>query len=147
MSDPNLTISFAVAQSPDEVFAAINNVRGRWTGEIEGVTDKIGDEFTYSYKNVHRSTQKITELIPGKKVSWRVVDACLSFVENTDEWIGTEISFEISKIGDETEVRFTHVGLVNEFQCFNECSNGWAFYINGSLRSFITTGNGLDPAW
>lgn len=36
---------FTVDQSPDEVFAAINNDRRWWSGEIDGSTDKPGAEF------------------------------------------------------------------------------------------------------
>lgn len=42
MNEQNYTTSFTVDQTPEEVFAAINNVRGWWTGEIEGDTDKTG---------------------------------------------------------------------------------------------------------
>jgi hypothetical protein len=68
MTTKDYTISFTVNQSPEEVFDAINNVRGWWSGEIDGCTDKPGAEFTYRYHDVHRSTQKITEWVPGKKV-------------------------------------------------------------------------------
>jgi hypothetical protein len=142
MNDQNLTIAFTVDQTPGEAFAAINNVRGWWSGEIEGSTGKLGDEFTYRYKDVHRSKQKITESIPGKKVVWLVLDSQLNFVNDKSEWNGTKITFEIAKKGDKTEVRFTHVGLVPEHECFNACSNAWGSYINGSLRSLITTGKG-----
>ena len=140
MNDQNFSTTFTVDQSPEEAFAAINNVRGWWSGEIEGNTDKLGDEFTYRYADVHRSKQKITALIPGKKVVWHVVDANLNFTQDKTEWIGTDIVFDIAKKGDKTEVRFTHVGLVPKFECFDSCSNGWSFYIRGSLRNLITTG-------
>jgi hypothetical protein len=142
MKDQNYTASFIVDASPEEVFAAINNVRGWWTGDpgIEGSTDKLGDEFTYQYKPYHYSKQKIAELLPGKKVVWDVLDADLSFVKDKSEWKGTKITFEIAKKGDKTEVRFTHVGLVQDIECYDSCSNGWSTYINGSLRSFIAKG-------
>ncbi len=140
LSDQNYTTTFTVEQTPEEVFAAINNVRGWWSGEIEGKTDRLGDEFTYRYADVHRSKQKIIELIPGKKVVWHVVDASLNFTQDKTEWNGTDITFDIAKKGDKTEVRFTHVGLVPEFECFDSCSNAWSFYISGSLRDLITAG-------
>ena len=142
MTDQNLTTTFTVDQTPEEAFAAINNVRGWWSGEIEGSTDKLGDEWTYRYRDVHYSKQKVTESIPGKKVVWLVLDGYLNFVEDKSEWKGTEITFEISRKGDKTEIRFTHVGLVRESECFNACSNAWGSYVNGSLRSLITTGKG-----
>jgi hypothetical protein len=80
--------------------------------------------------------------VPGKIVSWRVVDGYLGFVKDKSEWTGTDITFEIARKGDKTEVRFTHVGLIPEFECYNACSDGWATYVNGSLKNLITTGKG-----
>jgi len=142
MAKQDYTTSFIVDQSPQEVFAAANNVRGWWSGEIDGDTDKLGAEFTYRYKDVHRSSQTITEFVPAKKIVWRVVDAQLNFVKDKTEWNGTEIVFEIAKKGDQTELRFTHLGLVPAFECYGGCSGAWGFYINDSLRSLITTGKG-----
>ena len=142
MNDKNFTTTFTVDQSLEEAFTAINNVRRWWSGEIEGSTDKLGDEFSYHYQDVHRSKQKITELIPGKKVVWHVLDGHLNFVQDKTEWKGTDITFDISKKGDKTEVRFTHIGLVPKFECFESCSDAWGSYINGNLRDLITTGKG-----
>ena len=64
MTKQKFTTTISVDQSPEEVFTAINNVRGWWSGEIEGDTGKPGGEFTYRYQDVHRSRQKITEVIP-----------------------------------------------------------------------------------
>jgi Activator of Hsp90 ATPase homolog 1-like protein len=137
MNDQNLTIAFSVDQTPQEVFDAIINVRGWWTGKIEGSTDKLGDEFSYRYEDVHYSKQKLTEVVPHRKVVWEVLDADLSFAEDKSEWKGTKIIFEVSKRGDKTEMRFTHLGLVPDFECFDACSKGWGYYINDSLRKFI----------
>jgi hypothetical protein len=67
MNGQNLTTAFTAGQAPEEAFAAINNVRERCSGESKAGTGKLGDEFTYCYKDVQCSKQKITELIPGKK--------------------------------------------------------------------------------
>ena len=144
MSKSNYTTSFTVDQSPQEVFAAVNNVRGWWSGEVDGRTDKLGAEFTYRYQGIHRSTHKITESVPGKKVVWHVLDAAISFVKDEDEWNGTDIVFEITREGDKTELRFTHVGLVPAIECYGKCSGAWGYYITESLCSLIMTGKG-DP--
>jgi hypothetical protein len=134
----DFTASFTVDQSPEEVFVAINNVRGWWSGEIDGDTDKLGAEFTYRYKNVHRSKQKITEFIPGKKIVWHVTDAELSFGDKA-EWKDTDIVFEIARKGDKTELLFTHIGLVPAFECYGDCSGAWGALVEGNLQKLITT--------
>jgi Activator of Hsp90 ATPase homolog 1-like protein len=146
MTDQNFTTTFTVAQTPAEVFAAINNVRGWWSGDIEGSTDHLGDEFTYRYEDIHYSKQKITELVPDKKVVWLVVDSSLNFVADKAEWNGTEITFDVSEADGATNVRFTHVGLVPGYECFDACSNAWGFYMNESLKNFITQGQGQPNA-
>jgi hypothetical protein len=142
MNAQSFAATFTVDQTPEAVFAAINNVRGWWSGDIEGNTDAVGEEWTYRYQDIHYSKQRITELTPGQRVAWHVVDGYLHFTEDKTEWTGTDIVFEISKRGDRTEVRFTHMGLTPECECFDNCSNAWGFYINGSLRRLITTGEG-----
>jgi hypothetical protein len=142
MKTKNFTTTILVDRTPQEAFDAINDVRGWWSGEIDGRTDLLGAEFTYSYKEVHRTTQRITELVPGKKVVWHVTASQLNFVRDKSEWDGTDIVFEIAKKGDKTEVRFTHVGLVPTFECYGGCSGAWGFYVNESLRDLIMKGRG-----
>jgi Activator of Hsp90 ATPase homolog 1-like protein len=142
MNGKNFTTTYTVDQTPKEVFDAVNNVRGWWSEEIDGSTDKLGSEFKFHYKDLHRSTQKITEFVSGKKVVWQVSDSRINFVKDKNEWDGTEVVFEIAKKGDKTELRFTHLGLVPAIECYGDCSGAWGFYVNDSLRGLITTGKG-----
>jgi hypothetical protein len=100
----DLTITFSVDQTPEEAFEAITNVRGWWSGEIEGPTDKLGGEFTYRYQKIHDSKQKVTELVPGKRVVWLILDSYLDFIEDKREWNGTSVTFDIATKGDKTEI-------------------------------------------
>jgi hypothetical protein len=136
-SSQDYTTSLSVDQTPKKVFDAINNVRGWWGGDIEGNTNKVGEVFTYRYGDFHRSKQKITELIPGKKVVWLVVEGGPNFVNDRSEWKGTKVIFEISKKDNKTEVRFTHQGLVPRLECYDSCKDVWGS-IRDSLRSLIT---------
>ena len=143
MSDQSLTIAFTVDQTPEEAFLAIKNVRGWWSEGIEGSIEKLGDEFSYRYEDLHYSKQRLVELVPGKKIVWLVLDdAYLQFTKDPSEWKGTQLCFEVSKNRNKTEVRFTHLGLIRAHECFDACSDAWTFYIKDSLRALIATGKG-----
>ncbi len=142
VSNPNFKSSMLLDQTSKEVFDAINNVRGWWSMNIDGRTDKLGAVFNYSYQDVHRCKIKIAEFVPNKKVVWLVEDNYFSFTEDATEWKGTKIVFEIAKKGDQSELRFTHEGLVPEYECFEICSTAWGTYIDSSLKKLITTGKG-----
>jgi hypothetical protein len=139
----SFTAAFSVDQTPQEVFHAINNVRGWWSEDIEGDTGKAGGEFSYRYQDVHRCRIKVTELAPGETVAWRILDSYLDFTQDKAEWKDTEIHFEITAQGGKTEIRFTHVGLIPAYECFDVCSSSWGFYLYTSLRALIRTGHGL----
>ncbi len=140
MKNQNFTTTISVDQSPEEVFNAIANVREWWSGEIEGDAGRQNAEFTYRYKDVHRSRQKVTEFVAGRKIVWHVLESDLSFVKDRSEWNDTDIVFDISEKDGRTEIRFTHEGLVPAFECYGSCSNGWGSLINGNLRRLIASG-------
>lgn len=141
MDNNNLSITFLVDKTPGQVFDAINNIKAWWTENLTGNTENSGDEFAVHFGDIHYSRHKLTEVIFGKKVVWLVTDSKLTFVDKQDEWTGTQNVFEITEQDGKTQLQFTHVGLVPQFQCYNGCSSGWNYYI-GSLQNFIATGKG-----
>jgi uncharacterized protein YndB with AHSA1/START domain len=140
MSD--FTTAFTVDRSPQEAFEAITDVRGWWSQGVRGITDQVGGEFDYRFQDVHRCRVRVTELEPGRKVVWRILDNYFNFIDDQAEWKDTEVVFEILARDDGAEVRFTHRGLVPAYECYDVCANAWGGYIAGSLRSLITTGQG-----
>jgi hypothetical protein len=110
--------------------------------KLKASIDKLGDEFTYRYKDIHSCKIKLVEVIPNEKVVWLVLDNYFNFTGDKTEWKDTKIVFDVSEKGGGTEIRFTHLGLVPEYECFSVCSNAWSSYIHGSLRSLIATGKG-----
>lgn len=147
MKSNDFALSFSVDQTPEEVFQAINHVRGWWSGQVEGDTAKRGSEFSYRVEGIHYSKQKITESVPGKKVAWHVTEAQLASAEQKDEWKGTDIVFDIEKKGAKTEVHFTHKGLASAFECYKDCSSAWGLLVNGNLRRLIVTGQDQPSPW
>ena len=142
MSSQNYTATISVDQSPKQAFEAIRNVREWWSEEIEGSTAKVGDEFKYHYRDLHSCTMKLGELVPNKRVAWLVTDNYFNFTKDETEWKGTKLIFDISREGDQTEIQFTHQGLVPAYECYSVCSDAWGTYIRGSLKSLIATGKG-----
>jgi Activator of Hsp90 ATPase homolog 1-like protein len=137
----SFSTTISVDATPDEAFAAITDVRGWWSHDVEGRTDTVGAEFTFRGEDVHRSRIKVIALVPGRRVVWHVLDTYMSFIEDQMEWKDTLIVFEISTDRG-TQVRFTHEGLLPVLECFDICSNAWGFFINNSLHDLINTGHG-----
>jgi len=142
MNHQSFTSSIVVDRSPKDVFNAINDIRGWWSEDFKGNSHHLNDEFEVRFGDVHYSRQKLTELVPDKKIVWLVTDSRLNFLKNKSEWTGTQISFDISRRDTGTEIRFTHTGLVPEIECFDACSNAWSDYLKGSLVGLITDGKG-----
>ena len=70
------------------------------------------------------------------------MDAYLGFIEEHDEWTGTDAIFEIMPTGTGTSLRFTHRGLMTSSPCYSAGPKGWTFYIHESLPMLLETGNG-----
>ena len=138
----SLTWTLQVDESPQRAYQAINDVRGWWSGQITGPTDDLAAEFSYWVSGVHYVKFRITELVPGRKISWLALDSWLAFPDDKEEWTGTTVTFDVTEVDGRTEVRFTHHGLAPEVECYDVCWVAWGGYITGSLRDLITTGTG-----
>jgi uncharacterized protein YndB with AHSA1/START domain len=142
MQVQDFSTSFLVAESPEKVFNAVTNVRGWWSEQIEGRTDGLNEVFNYHYQDVHRCRMKIIDFVPDSRVVWLVEDNYFNFVNDKSEWKNTEIIFEISKTDDQTELKFTHKGLVPAYECYAICADSWGNYIRGSLKDLVVNGIG-----
>ena len=142
MENQDFTTRIVVDATPEQVFAAVNNVRGWWSENIEGPTDQLRAEFSYHYEDVHRCKMMVIELVPNEKVAWQVLENYFKFTKDQSEWTGDTILFEISAKDEKTQLILTHKGLVPEYECFNICQDAWTHYIHGSLKDLILKGKG-----
>jgi uncharacterized protein YndB with AHSA1/START domain len=76
----------------------------------------------------------VSRLDPDGHVHW-------SCVEGADEWVGTELAFDLTHQGDETAVLFTHTGWREPGEFMAHCSARWAYFLL-SLKSYLETGKG-----
>lgn len=142
MTTKDYTATIEVDKSPSVAYNAIKNFRGWWSEEIEGNTDKLNEEFFYHHKTIHLCKMKLIDMIPDKKLVYLVTENEFSFTKDKTEWINTKLVFEITKQGETTQVKFTHEGLVPDYECYKICNDAWSIYIKRSLYNYITTGKG-----
>jgi len=141
MNQQNFQCSIAADVTPAEAFESINQVNQWWAKNFEGSSQKRNDVFTVRFGDTF-VTFKISEMVADEKVVWDVTDCYLPWLNDKTEWNGTSVVFEISPVGDETQVAMTHVGLVPEVECFTACEAGWNRHIKGSLFNLLTKHEG-----
>jgi hypothetical protein len=71
---------------------------------------------------------------PGKNLRW-------SCVEGPEEWIGTEICFDLSEQDGQTIMIFGHRNWREAVEFMAHCSMKWAVFLL-SLRDYVETGTG-----
>jgi hypothetical protein len=144
METSDFTVTLTSNQTPAEVFDAVTEVRSWWSGyyseEITGNSKKLNDEFTFvAGDGVHRSVQKLVEVIPSRKIVWLVTESKLGFLKNPDEWTGSKIIFDISDQSGKTKLVFTHQGLKPENECYESCAPAWTQYLQNKLLPLINS--------
>lgn len=147
MDTPNYTRSFVVQRTPEQVYDAISRIAAWWTINTEGSADRVGDAFTITFSDpdgqlVHRTTQRITEAVPGKRLAWTVTACNMPWLKDKEEWKGTTMVFDIAPEGTGARISFTHVGLTPQVECFEQCDRGWEYFLDESLLKLINTGAG-----
>jgi hypothetical protein len=128
---------------PKEALEKISRVNEWWSTQVEGSFSRPGDIFTVRFQNGDWYQIKIDALIPGQKLVWNVIDAEQTWHEESKEWAGTKILWEISPERDGSNVRLTHLGLIPEFECYGKCSRSWDWLMQKSITGLLTEGKGL----
>ena len=113
----------------------IEGLSGWWTQDTQGDSD-IGGVAQFRF-GTGGFDMKVLELNPAKRVLWEVVDG-------PEEWIGTNISWDLEQDGEYTVILFKHQGWKEPVEFMHHCSTKWAVFLL-SLKSLLETGNG-SPA-
>ena len=142
MEKKNFHRTITVNASPAEAIKKINQVNLWWAKKVKGKAEGLNDRFTVDFGKTYVDFQ-ISELIPNKKVVWKVTDCNLDWITAKKEWNGTEVVFEISSENNKTKIDFTHIGLVPGVECYNDCEVGWNGHVTDSLVKFINEGKGM----
>jgi hypothetical protein len=134
--------TITVKASAKEVYEKIARVGDWWAKCFIGKALKVGDTFRIEFGRTWVNF-KIIEATPGKKIVWYVADSYLPWLKDKMEWNYTKIIYEISSNAGKTKIDFTHLGLLPEIECYENCEKGWIRFITISLPKFIDEGKGL----
>ena len=77
---------------------------------------------------------KVVEALPGRLVRWQCVGG-------PEEWVGTEVRFDLSWKEGQTFILFKHANWKAPVEFMHHCSTKWATFLL-SLRDLLEAANG-----
>jgi len=120
------------------VYEAVSTTEGIsdwWTrGGVKGESKEGSTIEFYFGQSKPAAVMEVTRLDPSGHVGWTCVDGA-------EEWVGTELSFDLTKMDDETVVLFTHANWRSPSEFMAHCSARWAYFIL-SLKHLVESGQG-----
>ena len=143
MGNKNFNSSITVNISANEAIKKISKVAEWWGVTFSGDSEKQNDKFVVKMSGDSFFNFTVTELIPDKKVVWLVTDCNMPWYSDKKEWANTKLIFELVEENGVTTLNFTHEGLTPDIECYKDCEPGWTHWINTSLFSYLTTGEGV----
>ncbi len=128
----------APADRVREALASIDGLASWWTEDVRGDSSVGGRiEFVFRADDGAVKGAMVMEVQPpqnGEQVRWRCVDG-------PEEWIGTDVTYELSQQDDQTILLFGHRNWREAVEFTYHCSMKWATFLL-SLREYVETGTG-----
>jgi uncharacterized protein YndB with AHSA1/START domain len=120
-----------------QAVASVEGVAGWWTRETTGDANPGGTitvVFRQQDTEIGRMNLEVASARPATEVHWRVTDG-------PPEWIGTNVTFDLSQEGEHTIVVFGHRNWREAVEFTAHCSMKWATFLL-SLRDLVEKGAG-----
>src|SRR5580704_2238647 len=104
-----------------EALSTISGVAGWWSEDTSG-SSKVGGtinvRFTKDGREIGNMSTEVIALEQNKKVHWRVLSG-------PDEWIGTNVVFDLAREDDYSIVLFGHKNWREPVEFMAHCSMKW----------------------
>ncbi len=131
-----------IQSSAAKVYEALTSLKGLsawWTETTSGAPDQLGGVITFEFQKLSGEVLgamdfQVVELNKDSLVRW----ICKS---GPEEWLNTEVRFDLSKDDDFTLVQFSHLNWPENTDFIYHCSMKWAVFLL-SLKSLLTHGKG-----
>ena len=135
-----ITQSIKIKGNAGDIYQAIATEQGvkNWWTNFASVDEFVGGkaEFHFPAYDVSKFAE-IKTLEPGKQVTWYVTEQKAA----ATDWVDTTIDFQLSEADGETLVEFNHTGWPENASTFEQCVNGWDYFLK-SLKLLVETGTG-----
>lgn len=125
----------------DRVYSALTSLEGlaRWWTEVVLGDARVGGKIEFCFRTesgelLGKMVMEVQELNVQKNVRWRCI-------EGPAEWVGTDITFQLSEQDNQTIVLFGHRNWREAVEATYHCSMKWATFLL-SLREYLETGKG-----
>jgi len=116
-----------IAATPETVyesFATAGGLADWWTRDVEG-DDARGGTLRFFFGGRDASAvMEVVEQAPARRVEWRCVGG-------PEEWVGTQVTFDLEAAGDETVVLFAQADWRESSEFMAHCSTKWALFLLG----------------
>jgi hypothetical protein len=112
-----------------DVLTSLEGNRAWWDAGASGDASQ-GGLLTFFKK----CDMKVVETLPNELVKWKCV-------KGPEEWVDTEIVFQLLHKQDQTFVLFAHAGWKKPVEFMHHCSTKWATFML-SLKQLVETGKG-----
>ena len=132
---PEIRHNVIIKTTPEKVYEAITTQEGlaNWWAKQTIAKPEVGFVNIFTFGTL-RNEMKVIILNPNKKVEWK----CINSIE---EWIDTNISFDLEEKNGHTLLRFTQSGWRAVTDTFAGCNYDWGRFMT-SLKLFCETGTG-----
>lgn len=127
-----------------EAVTTVQGLQGWWSRD----TIASNGEITVRFGGDNFQTLRLLDLSPDRSVVWEWIAQYFPVegTSQTDEWVGTRVSFAIEANTDgSSTLTFTHDGLTPQVVCYGLCDAGWTRCL-GSLTGYLETGIGTPYA-
>ena len=137
----NIVHRIGIKAPAAQVYTALTTIDGLarwWTEETQG-DGTVGGKIGFTFRSpkgefMGKFVMEVKERNDQKDVRWR----CL---EGPPDWIGTDITFQLSEQDGQTIILFGHRNWRQEVEATYHCSMKWATFLL-SLREYVETGKG-----
>jgi uncharacterized protein YndB with AHSA1/START domain len=125
MADIRHRVGIAAPQS--RVYEELTTTEGLsrwWTRDLDGDPKQGGTPRFFFGAAEPAAVMDVIDTTEPSHVGWRCA-------EGPEEWVGTDLRFDLSRSGDETVVVFTHGDWRQPVEFMHHCSTKWAYFLLG----------------